>query len=1446
MVMIWLLIVLMACSGLALAQEEVGERPYEMVRAGRTEDHHPPLIDFEDLSGWTVETQSSEATFERSRERLLWGEYVGKLTYRGTDESPLIELVPPEPVEIDQPFDAVTLWVYGNNWAFASDPSTPQVSIDAVFEDPEGEEFGVNLTRVRWKEWFMPHRRLTEEQIQRVADGARFKRLVIRGGHNEDDRVIYLDNLVVFTEQFPELQFDPRPERGIEMFPGQGTGTNTGPGTLPFPTREETILPPNLTDDFTTSLARQADAWLFTYEGADGVLTYRLEPQTGTWSDVTAQWEGRGEAFRPLVEGGVYLETDDGPAMPESAELLSAEAEGDEVTTRWRVAAGDVSAEVQYTFRLWAKSLVIDTICRGGAVGEVRYGHAEGLAQPSLVTNPYYTYRGTRPAVAVAGPPDEPLFVTGNTDWYLSNSSLPFAENDVDEGRTFYQGGTRYTPRTDGTRNDCYERFFVTVSPRYEEMLPIIPNPRSQWFEVTGTRVWRAHGAGDRERDKAFWRNVHRHGMTEVVVTDHETMWRDGGESFTFRTKAAPGKGGDEGAYEYARVMQDELGFVYGPYNNFTDYAAVNQYFTMDNVIRTPDNQLQRAWPRCYAPKPQRAVEFCEMLAPRIEEKFHFSTAYCDVHTAVAPWHREDYDYRVPGAGTFGATFYNYGEIMLLQKAAWDGPVYSEGGMHWMYVGLTDGNYGQDQPYDPANNPWLVDFDLRRMHNRCTSFGMGNTGMFFGRHQSLGRTRQEVDASIDRFLAATVAFGHTGFLTFEGGYDKALRSYYMLQQLHSRYAQAEPTQVLYANADGELLPTTEAVATGAYRRSQVVTRYDDGTVTAANGSRTERMRVTAFGRDIDLPPNGYAGWTDEGDVEVRSAEVDGHRTDYAATPAYLFVDGRGRFTRFERAAGNGIGICRILGDGRYEVIPYQGAECGFDIQASEAVALDADRNELGPAEVRRARGLTYVMPVEGAFSYVLSGGPIEEPELACDRARVIAGETVTVRGEQVHEVAIPADAEEGDRVWQQREGRWIDFTVAPLARAQVALDGNTLNVTLESNLAEAEEFAVSLRDETRRLALQPGEPTVVGFDLGVPEREDAEMLVVELSAAGLTDTVERGMQVIREPLELVPMPAQWRAGMRLRGEEETTDFGETRAHAHAGEQSCGGETKDGLRMHPPWVGATGYTWVQWPEVTLPEEPPAAMRAWVGKGDGSDPGDGILYKLVAVDEDGTETVIGERTVLEHEWLEIEGNLSPWAGQTIAPKLIVDPGPDDDTSGDWACAADVRIESLEPVLNRVLEGSGAAYRREPGPYMVEGLSVEDLRSARRGWLHYDGMGLSGTGDEYGSFAVLNTVELGNMAPAGGNETENVWAENVSVPLTQEAIDSLGFRNRFVLKNPRRDYFKVRRFWIELELADGRKASSQISTATFTQPPGWRYAEGIGIPFEEDITVDIWFDR
>jgi len=1436
-------------SGAVTQQDEVvGKRPYEMDWANRTQDDNPPLVDFENLDGWTVECRNAQAAFARTREQQIWDQYVGKLTYRGEPGGgPEVRIVPPAPVPVPNAFDAVSVWVYGNNWGWSADPGTPQVAVSLLMADSRGAEFELYLYNVDWTEWYLLHRRLTPDQIQRVKSGATFKAIIVRGGTNPDDRTLFFDNLAAFTERLAPLTFEPRPERGIPMFPGQTTGTNTGPGTLPFPTRLETILPQNETTDFKTSVAEQGGAYVFTYEGSDGKLTYRLEPKTGTLGDFTARWEGRGGEIRPCVEGGVsLLVVGESAKTPATAEHLGTELRGAEVVSRWGLGVDGVSAEVTFTYRLWAKSLVVDIVSPGGNVAETTYGHAVGLDSPRLVQNPYYiyTYGNDRPSVAISGPPDAPLFLAGNTDWCLSNASIPAGANQITDAGVFYNGGTRYLPRTDGRRNDCYERFFITLSPLYDEVLPTIPNPVSPWKKVTGTGVWRAHGAGDRANDARYWTEVHRYGMTHIIVTDHETGWRDGGESFTFRTRTAPGKGGDQGQYDYARLMQDKLGFVYGPYNNYTDFAPVNEYWSYDLISRTPDLQLQHAWMRCYAPKPARAIEYASKLPYQIEEKFHFSTAYCDVHTAVAPWDRVDYDARVPGAGTFNAVFYAYGEIMLHQKRAWDGPVYSEGGHHFPYVGLTDGNYGQDSSARLGINPWLVDFDLRRMHDLCCNFGMGAPDMYWGRDLGLRTTKEEQDAAVDRFLAATVAFGHPGFLHMDGGMHNALRSYYMLQQLHSRYCLASAQEIRYLNADGRPVDTSEAVATDAWKRSQIVTRYSDGTVTVVNGNLTERMKVNAYGKDLDLPPNGYAGWTEPGDVWVLSSDRDGKRCDYAVTPEYIYVDGRGSFERFEKAASNGIGICRAIPDGGYEVIPYKGADCGFAIPATSARALDQAGGDIGPAELRTARGLTYVVPVEGAFSYMLQGAtPPEAAALTCDRDNVVAGEVVTVQGREGHALTIPADAKEGERVWRQFEGQWIDFTVVPLTTMDIALDGNVLTVSTTSNLAQAVDGTLSVAGLTKSVRLESGVRAITKLDLGTPDREFAALWTFELAAGGMRQATERGMRVTLAPRPIAKLPDRYEAGIRLRGQGEQPGFGTTAANVYRQEYACGGVRKDSIAMHPPWMNAVGYTWALFEPLKLPADRPAAFRALVGKGDGSDPGDGILYKVAVIGEGGAQTVEAERTVTRHEWMPIEADLSAWAGETVRLKLIADPGAADNTNGDWGCWAEITIVSRDPELIRTLDEQSEAYAREPGPFAAAGITADELGSATAAWLHYDGQGLEGAGN-YGSSAVINGVDIGPMAPAGGNETAGVWAENVTVPLTPEAIRALGLHNTFVLNNHGKDWFKVRRFWIEADLADGRKVSSDISTATYTQPPSWPYAEGILVPFEQSITAEIWF--
>ena len=1438
-----------ACVTLAIGTtiahaDKIGTRPYELDWAKRTQDIRSPLVDFEDQRDWTVACQQAAATWDRSREQQIWGTYVGKLIYRGTGNRPVITVMPARPIPLRCPYDCVNIWVYGNNWAWAPDPTTPQVTIRVLLASADGaHEVAVDLGRVRWKEWFLMHRRLTADQIRALGKAPRCMGLQILNGRNTADRVLYFDNLAIYQEPLAPLQFAPRRKRGIDLPAGQTTGTNRGPGRLPFPTRAETILPSNLATDFKVRLEASPAGQRFTfrYTGSDGELIYTYAPRTGMLDDVTARWVGRGEAIQPLVEGGVYFAGGDaGSVKARIIKLIRCQRVGDAVMSTWRYEIENRTATVTYTLRLWQKSLIIDVACPGGEIGEFRIGKVRGAVQPRLVTVPYLTGAEQRPAVLVSGPPERPLFMLPLVDHCRSNASLLWFANHITDDGVVQNGGARYLPKTDGQRNACFERLFLTISPEFEEVLPNIPNPKSPWMHVAGARVWRAHGASDRGKDFATWNKVARYGMKNVLITDHETGWRDGGESFTMRTRAAPGKGGDAGQLDYARKIH-ALGFRYGIYNNYTDYAPVNEFWNEDYVTRTSDNQWRGAWARCYNVKPARAVELEARLAPIIQKKFHLDTAYCDVHTAVRPWSYCDFDARVPGAGTFAATFYAYGEIMLHQKATWNGPVYSEGNNHWYYCGLTDGNYGQDQLARLAENPWLVDFDLRKLHSKCCNFGMGNPGMFYGRGRPAGSTPAQRAARLDRFLAATLAFGHTGFLVSEGGFENTFRSYFSIQQIHARYAQQDVEAIRYANAAGVLVPTSAAVASGAFRRSRIVTKYADGLEVWVNGHATDTWRTP----EAELPPNG---WNVRDPVKHRlrafSCLRDGHRVDYVEAPAYVYANGRGVITRFPKITCDGQLAVLPRGDRTVEVIPVGDCQVlglALDGDFATAQALDDAGHVSGPAETRWSRQRVFIQPVAKATSYLLTRREPPAKQLHCDRASVIPGDTVRIRGTRDRSVPVPAATPLGKLWWYHADDGWLDFTVVPLADVALHVAGKgSIEVELTPHVAAAVDGTVELGGMRKKVTFQPEKRQQLRFDLPAAGTETVVQLPLQV-AAGALELRRTWWLKTEDGIELIArLPNRCDTGQCLRGGHEMPLDAATKAAARWTEFSCGNDRRMCLFAHPPYHGAVGYTYAVFDAIQLPHDRPAAFRCDVGKGDGSDPGDGILFRVVAIDANGTQTTVAERLWSKHAWTHLDADLTRFRGRRVRLKLVTDVGPKDDSTGDWGCWSDLRIESRAPVLQPKLYDHAVQRTRAPGPLDMRPRSRARYRDATHAVLHFQAIGL-GHHAPYISHAMINNVPLGELPAASGDEQNNHWAD-VAVKLPLSAIGSLQEWNQLTLINPNNDSFKVRRFWLELEWENGVRGSSFITMPIVSQPPTWQHAEGKGVPFGQDIGVQI----
>ena len=1290
----------------ALVAETVGKRPYELDWAGRTEDTYPDkvLTGFEE-EGWTGACDGGEIAVERSREQQLFGDYVLKATYCNTAEgSQTYAIRPPEPIPAPESFDTVTLWVYGNKEAMYKDRSSiGPVNVVLELRNADGKTTEVLLYNVVWHEWFMCHKRLTEKQRAEFSrPGTVVTGILLKPANNRENRTLYFDSLTLYTEEFKPLEFTRRPKRNLTLFPGQDPGANTGEGTLPFPTREETILPDSAAPGSTVTLSQSDNSYTYIYKGTDGELKVTYTPASGTWSDFTASWNG-GPAFQPLAEGGVKFL---GSATP-NATLVSCAAEGGKVKAVWNYTLADGHVhEVAYHFELKGKTLVLDTLSSNSdnQLETVSYGEVAGVECLDLLQIPYYDYGhgAGRPAVALVKAGEAQFFLSGHTDWYRSNGSCPTGGQYPHMGKLQVNGQVRYVPKTDGKRNDVFERFFVTISPSFEEHLPNLPNPPSPWRHITGSIIWRAYGAHKRENDKRCWHEVWRYGMRKCLVTDHETMWRDGEESFTFRTRTAPGKGGDEGARDYSRYMQETLGFVYGPYNNFTDFAPVNGYWDTDMVTRQADNQLMGAWRRCYRPKPLRGLEFCEKLTPIIEEKFHFSTAYCDVHTSVAPWETVDFDFRVPGAGTFAQTFYAYGEIMLIQKKCWDGPVYSEGPHFCYFSGLTDGNYAQDRTYRLFSRPWLVDFDLRKIHDLECNFGIGAMTMFYG-EQTLGSDNfswlhdGRTDAHLDRFFTATIAFGHPGFLVLEGGIRNALRSYYLLQQIETRYTQAKAKDIYYCGDDGKPYRTTEAIANGAYRNSQVVVDYANGTHVVANGSNEKPLTLRHAGREISLAPNTFVAWTEDGEYFSTNAPHEGFLADYAESPEYIYLNARDQIHHvMPKADGVGQVICRSDDAEHWEFIGLDGAQGGFAVEGGNARAYAFDGKDLGPATAVRCRGMLYVLPVEGAFSYKLEKSAVTpETALSSESYEVFSGDTVTIQTPN-GPVERVITGQPGQRAWVEIDGEHICFVIRGFVDFQAELDAAERHLLGQLRNLGSTALAVQVKPSfgaEQTVELAPHETAELALAVPAAASEGEEPIAIDFVRNSLSvnwkGTLRRQLatDVIFDEFTKT---GRFVPGSVVLTKKTSTDPFSLGARVAVEQNSCGGVIRPGLFTHPCWLeGCHGNTFVTY-LLDLPAVPDLLFSGFVGKKDGSYLGDGMRFYVCVIPEGETdEQRIAEVSVARHEWKPIEADLTPWAGRKIQLRLLMDIGPALDSSGDWGAWGDLRITRREPRLKTTLK-------------------------------------------------------------------------------------------------------------------------------------------------------------
>ena len=955
--------------------EPAGERPYEMTWVQRTEPA-APTIRFDQLAGWKMELEGgAQASLQLSRAEDVWNRPVARLRYRGegkTNAEPRVLLIPPQPIPLASDSDSVDMWLFGNRWDWENPPGTPPLRILLHLRDGADESHAFQIDKVRWKEWWLMHKKLPSSLPMPV----RLERLEVAGGWQTEWREIFLDSLRFYREELPPLKFAPRPRRNLILPAGQSPGANTGPGKLPFPTREQTILPMHFGGPHCNVVREiRTGRYRFDYRGKDCSVSYFFEPDKGLGSleaRVGAELIGRVlEGAEVRLANGVMKSV-----------LIASRREGSRVIAEY---ADGTTLRLQ----LWQKSLVVDVINRSGQAIALSFGQLADVTAPRTIGVPYLTYGGgPRPCVLLSSAGTNHVFSSIWLDWYRSNGSEAYAAESAATNSARINGGVRYHTRTDGLRNPMFERFFVTISPQFEEVLPTVPNPVGLHAKEATDRLWQeSWGPNDFEKEMKRSRMLRAYGIEKLIQCNHEIAWRDGGESFTLRTRAAPKKGGDAALQRYVR-HQRGLGWLVGLYSNYTDYSPVNEFWSPDGVQRQSDGSWRSSWPRCWAEKPLKAVEFDALLAPQIKQKFNPNSAYTDVHTAVSPWAYNDYDSRVPGAATFAQTFYAYGELLRNDSRVYGGPIFSEGFYHWLCAGLADGNYALMYDHRPlAKEPLLPVFDLYQIHTKECDIGMGWTANFCDAIP--GWTKPEnLDRAIDRFLLHTLAYGHVGWLVEEGhGIARTCRSYYMLQQVQARYGLKAPARIAYW--DGEkLVSVSEALVRDLPRtRRQLFVEYPGGLQLWLNDHPIEDWRVSLRGDgaspppSLDLPPAGWATFTTDRRLLGYSALAGTNRVDYLRSPAYVYLDGRGRSFDTPEATCEGALAIRRMAKNRLEVTHISGTG-PFIIRRPYQVrgvctacdAFDVDGQRVATPIWRNTAAGTCITPQSKAIRYVLTFG----------------------------------------------------------------------------------------------------------------------------------------------------------------------------------------------------------------------------------------------------------------------------------------------------------------------------------------------------------------------------------------------------------------------------------------------------------------------------------------
>lgn len=580
-----------------------------------------------------------------------------------------------------------------------------------------------------------------------------------------------------------------------------------------------------------------------------------------------------GRTWHLFGSGGLELELG-GQTYPVgssavSRECLEARQEGGRLMARYRYAVGGEAIEWTLTVTPTGPYLQLDFASDSQGVSALRWSAPAGYARGQPIFVPYMYYSSVTRV--------NDGFACAVPDLWNSNASLggPWA--------------MRYLPRTDGRRNPLRERLWAGYVPLVEMALQNIPNPPSPFLAEMASRpvidIW----GGSFASLTAMLRRFARYGIDHCFIIIHD--WQRAGYDVEYPDviPARESLGGDDALRELCDAA-NALGHRISVHENYVDFYPDAPSWNEADVALDPMGQWVKAWfhpgtkIQSFLMKPSRVLKYAAQFSPRIHRTYGTTGAYLDVHTAVAFWHKVDFDAAVPEAGKFTATLAAYAKLFQYMRDTHQGPLTGEGNNHALWAGLFDG--AEAQVAGGETVPPLVAYDLLKVHPQNINHGMGYWERWMSDAPAAGLPRMRFPATVDKYIAQTITFAHAGFL---GGEDlasnrAAARHYHLTRWVQEKYGTAAPVAVAYEVA-GEEISLSEALLRMA-APDRVHVTYDNGLEVWVNWGEAP-WEVSGY----RLPQWGYVA--QGAGLLQYCAERNGVICDYVEGPNIVFADARG-------------------------------------------------------------------------------------------------------------------------------------------------------------------------------------------------------------------------------------------------------------------------------------------------------------------------------------------------------------------------------------------------------------------------------------------------------------------------------------------------------------------------------------------------------------------------